>query len=96
MTMLYDHGAGQGLAQVFKAQAQMLYEHADEMLQAGNALVADYLQGAAAEAFHQNLMVQTNSAKHISETITHHSGAVTTSFGGMHDTDIAGAQSMGI
>jgi hypothetical protein len=96
MTMLYDHGAGQGLAQAFKAQAQLLYEHADEMQQAGNALVSEYLQGAAAEAFQNSLTMQTTSAKHISETITHHSSAVTSSFGGMHSTDIAGAQSMSL
>jgi uncharacterized protein YukE len=94
--MLYDHGAGDALAQAFKVQAQMLYEHANEMQTAGNALVAEYLQGAAGDAFLQTLQIHTGTAKHISETITNHSNAVLAGFHGMHSTDVAGAQSMGI
>jgi|ERR1700744_6182322 uncharacterized protein YukE len=94
--MLYDHGAGDALSQAFKVQAQALWEHADELLRSGTALVNDHLQGAAAEAFHNTLQVHTNTAKHISETIQHHSNAVTTSFQGMHGTDVSGAQSMSI
>jgi uncharacterized protein YukE len=94
--MLYDYGAGDALAQFFKAQAQALHEHADEMMQSGNALVAEYLQGAAGDAFHQTLQVHTSTAKHIADTISSHSGAVSTSFSDMGSTDIAGAQSMGI
>ena len=95
-SMLYDHGAGDALGQFFKAQAQALHEHADEMLAAGNALVAEYLLGAAGEAFHNTLQIHTSTAKHIADTISSHSGAVLTSFHDMHSTDIAGAQSMGI
>ena len=94
--MLYDHGAGDALGQFFKAQAQALHEHADEMMQSGNALVAEYLLGAAGEALHNTLQLHTNTAKHIADTITQHSGAVLTSFHDMHSTDVAGAQSMGI
>lgn len=94
--MLYDYGAGDSLAQAFKVQAQMLHDHADEMMAAGNALVAEYLLGSAGDAFHSTLQVHTNTAKHIADTITQHSGAVLTSFHDMHSTDIAGAQSMGI
>ena len=94
--MLYDHGAGDALAQAFKVQAQMLHEHADELMRAGSALVAEHLQGAAAEAFHNTLQLHTNTAKDIANTIMNHSSAVTTSFQGMAHTDIAGAQSMGI
>lgn len=96
MEMLYDHGAGDALAQAFKVQAQALWEHADELLRAGTALVSEHLNGAAADAFHQSLVVHTNAAKHISETISNHSSAVTSSFHGMHATDIAGQQSMQI
>jgi uncharacterized protein YukE len=94
--MLYDYGAGDALAQFFKAQAQMLHDHADEMMNAGNALVAEYLQGAAGEAFHNTLQVHTGTAKHIADTITSHSGAVTASFHDMNSTDIAGGQSMSL
>lgn len=94
--MLYDHGAGETLAQVFKVKAQLLHEHADELMQAGNALVAEHLQGAAADAFHQHLLVIKNSASDIANTIMNHSGAVSASFHGMAHTDAAGAQSMGI
>jgi uncharacterized protein YukE len=95
-SMLYDHGAGDALGQFFKAQAQALHEHADEMLASGNALVSEYLLGAAGEAFHNTLQIHTSTAKHIADTISRHSGAVLTSFSDMHTTDIAGAQSMGI
>jgi uncharacterized protein YukE len=95
-SMLYDYGAGDGLAQAFKVAAQTLHDHADEMMNAGNALVAEYLQGAAGDAFHQTLQVHTNTAKHIADTITSHSGAVSTSFNDMGNTDIAGGQSMSI
>jgi uncharacterized protein YukE len=94
--MMYDHGAGDALAQAFKVQAQLLHEHADDLMQAGNALVAEHLQGAAAQAFHNTLLIHTNTAKDIADTITNHSGAVTASFHGMAHTDAAGAQSMGI
>jgi uncharacterized protein YukE len=94
--MLYDHGAGDALAQAFKVQAQMLHEHADELMNSGNALVAEYLQGAAAQAFIHSLQIHTNAAKDIADTITNHSNAVTASFHGMHGTDAAGAQSMSI
>jgi uncharacterized protein YukE len=94
--MLYDHGAGDALAQAFKAQAQALHEHADELLRTGTALVNEHLHGAAAEAFHQSLTVHTNSAKQIAETIHNHSNAVLSSFHGMHSTDVSGAQSMSI
>lgn len=94
--MLYDHGAGDALAQAFKVQAQALHEHADELLRAGTALVAEHLHGSAADAFHQTLQIHTNSAKHIAETIQNHSNAVLSSFHGMHSTDITGAQSMSI
>jgi hypothetical protein len=92
--MLYDHGAGDALAQAFKVQAQLLHEHADELLRAGTALVSEHLQGAAAEAFINTLQLHTNSAKDIAQTIMNHSGAVQTSFHGMHHTDITGAQAM--
>jgi uncharacterized protein YukE len=94
--MLYDHAAGDALAQAFKVQAQMLHEHADELMQAGNALVAEHLQGAAAEAFHNTLQLHTNTAKDIAQTITNHSNAVLTSFHGMAGTDGAGAQMMSL
>jgi uncharacterized protein YukE len=94
--MLYDHSAGETLAQVFKAKAQLLHEHADELMQAGNALVAEHLQGAAADAFHQHLLIIRNSAVDIANTISNHSNAVTSSFHGMAGTDAAGAQSMSI
>ena len=94
--MLYDHGAGDALAQAFKVQAQALWEHADELMRAGTALVSEHLHGAAAEAFHNTLQVYTNSAKHISEKISNHSSAVTASFHGMHSTDVTGAQQMSI
>lgn len=94
--MLYDHGAGDALAQAFKVQAQMLHEHADELMQAGTALVSEHLQGAAADAFHSTLQIHTNSAKDIANTITNHSGAVTASFHGMAHTDTTGAQMMGL
>ena len=94
--MLYDHGAGDALAQAFKVQAQMLHEHAEELMQAGRALVAEHLQGAAAEAFHNTLQMHTNTAKDIAQTITNHSNAVLTSFHGMAHTDTTGAQAMGI
>ncbi|MDT5200075.1 MAG: hypothetical protein QOE52_5075 [Mycobacterium sp.] len=93
--MLYNYGAGDALAQAFKAQAQMLHEHADDMQQSGNALVAEYLQGAAGDAFIQTLGIQTSAAKDIADTITRHSGAVTNSFGEMQSTDIAGAHMLG-
>ena len=95
-SMLYDHGAGDALAQAFKVQAQLLYEHADEMMQAGTALVAEHLQGAAGTAFHQTLQIHTNTATDIANTITQHSGAVLSSFHGMAHTDVTGAQAMGI
>ncbi|HZC93561.1 MAG TPA: WXG100 family type VII secretion target [Mycobacterium sp.] len=95
-SMLYDHGAGDALAQAFKMQAAQLHEHADEMLQAGNALAAEYLEGAAGQSFLQTLQIHTNTAKDIADTITNHSNAVTASFHGMHSTDIAGAQSMSL
>ncbi len=94
--MLYDHGAGDALAQAFKVQAQLLHEHADELMQAGTALVSEYLQGAAAEAFHNTLQIHTNTAKDIANTITNHSGAVLSGFHGMAHTDATGAQSMSI
>lgn len=95
-SMLYDYGAGDALAQAFKAQAQLLYEHADEMQQAGNALVAEYLQGAAGTAFLNTLGIHTGTAKDIANTITNHSSAVTASFTNMNHTDIVGGQSMSI
>jgi hypothetical protein len=94
--MLYDYGAGDALAQAFKVQAQMLHDHADEMMAAGNALVAEYLLGSAGDAFHSTLQVHTNTAKHIADTITSHSGAVSASFNDMGGVDAAGAQSMGL
>jgi uncharacterized protein YukE len=94
--MLYDHLAGDALAQAFKVQAQMLHEHADDLMNSGNALVAEYLQGAAAQAFIHSLQILTNSGKDIADTITRHSNAVTSSFHGMAGTDAAGAQSMSI
>ena len=94
--MLYDYGAGDTLAQAFKVQAQSLHEHADEMMQAGNALVAEYLQGAAGNAFHQTLQIHTNTAKDIANTITNHSSAVQASFSDMNHTDVAGGQNMSL
>jgi uncharacterized protein YukE len=92
--MLYDHGAGDALAQAFKVQAQMLHEHADDLMRAGTQLVSEHLQGAAAEAFINTLQLHTNNAKDIAQTIMNHSGAVTASFTGMHHTDVTGAQAM--
>jgi uncharacterized protein YukE len=94
MTMLYDHGAGDAHAQAFKVAAQALHEHADELLRNGTALVNESLHGSAAQAFHHSLTVHVNSAKHIAETIQNHSNAVTSSFHGMHGTDLHGAQIM--
>jgi uncharacterized protein YukE len=94
--MLYDHGAGDALAQAFKVQAAQLHEHADDLMQSGNALVSEHLLGDASHAFIQSLQVHTNAAKDIADTITNHSNAVTSSFHGMHSTDVAGAQSMSI
>ncbi len=93
--MLYDHSAGDALAQAFKVQAQLLHEHAEDLMRAGTALVAEHLHGAAADAFHNTLQMHTNTAKDIAQTISNHSSAVQTSFHGMAGVDSAGAQSMG-
>ena len=93
--VLYDHGAGDALAQAFKMQAAQLHEHAEDLMQAGRQLVAEHLEGAAADAFHNTLMMHTNAAKDIAQTISNHSSAVQSSFHGMAGVDSAGAQAMG-
>jgi uncharacterized protein YukE len=94
--MLYDYGAGDSLQQFFQVQAHALHDHADEMMNSGNALVAEYLQGAAGEAFHNTLLVHTNTAKHIADTIASHSRAVKAGFHDMNATDAGGAQAMSL
>ncbi len=94
--MLYDHGAGDALAQAFKVQAQMLYEHADELMQAGNALVARTPTRCRRYRFSPHPSDTHKYGERHRQHHYKHSNAVLTSFHGMAHTDTTGAQSMGI
>ncbi|MGO9034149.1 hypothetical protein [Mycobacterium sp.] len=96
MTISYHYGMGEELSHNMAVQAQMLHEHANDLLTAGNALVSEGFQGLGGNAYIESLNRLCNAVFDIADTITRHSGAVTASFHGANATDTAAGQSLSI
>ena len=96
MTISYHYGMGEELSHNMAVQAQMLHEHANDLLNAGNALVSEGFQGLGGNAYIDSLNRLCNAVFDIADTITRHSSAVTASFQGATATDTAAGQSLSL
>jgi hypothetical protein len=75
MTISYHYGMGEELSHNMAVQAQMLHEHANDLLTAGNALVSEGFQGLGGNAYIDSLNRLCNAVFDITDTITRHGGA---------------------
>lgn len=92
----YHYDAGSGLSQAMHVQATMLMQQADDLLQRGQALVAEHLKGQGGDAYLASLTQLCKAVTNVGETIARHSTAVNNSFSSAAATDGACGQILSI